>query len=134
MTMPKRKEGFIRFPEDELVSRLSLSREVIWETYWEFMGAENSEFSIHDGICIIPTAAVWMDNEDDDSTIGEVPIFGQFNEKKKLKLIAEMRFHLDFSGRDDPEAYLWLQVEPQFTEEVLRAIAVEVESARKQSK
>ena len=120
MTMPIRKQGFVDFPESEFNSRLNLTREVVWATYWKFKRAGNAVFEIRDDICIIPTAATWIENDDDDSTMGEVPVFRLSLDKRELKLAAEMRFHLDFSGRDDPEAFLWLQVEPQFTEEVLR--------------
>lgn len=134
MQMPKRKQGFTEFPKEELTTRLNLTREVIWDTYWNFMRSENEEFEINDRVCIIPTAANWMDNDDDDSTIGEVPIFAVPKGQRKLKLVAEMRFYLDLSDRKDPEARMRLQVEPHFTEEVLRAISVEVECARKQLK
>jgi hypothetical protein len=134
MKMPKRKQGFIEFPKEELTTQLNLTRKVIWETHWNFKHAENDEIKLLEGVCVIPTAANWIDNDGDNSTIGEVPIFAMLKNQQKLKLVAEMKFYLDFDSDEDPEASLRLQVEPNFTEAVLRAIAVEVEGARKQLK
>lgn len=129
--MPIWTQHFIDFPKEDLTRRLSLTREVIWHTHWHFKCCENDGFKLFDGVCVIATAATWVENDDDDTARGEVPIFALLEAEQRLKLIAEIRFHLDFSGGDDPEARLWLKLEDGYQAAVLTAIEAEVQTACK---
>lgn len=129
--MPIWTKHFIEFPKEHLTEWLGLTRKVIWDTYWHFKCSENDEFKFFDSVCVVGTAATWVENDDDDSGRGEVPIFAVLEDQKKLKLVAEMRFYLDFSGGDDPDAGLWLKLEDGYQEAVLKAIEAEVQEACK---
>lgn len=129
--MPFWTKHFIEFPEEDLTKRLGLTRKVIWDTHWHFRCCANDGFKLFDGVCVIATAARWIKNDDDDTGRGEVPIFAFLEGEQRMKLVAEIRFHLDFNGGDDPEALLWLKLEDGYQEAVLRAIEAEVQAARK---
>lgn len=129
--MPVWTKHFIDFPEEDLAKRLGLTRKKIWAANWHFKCSENDGFKLFDGVCVIATAATWVENDDDDSARGEVPIFAVLEDQQKLKLVAEMRFYLDFSGGDDPDAGLWLKLEDGYQEAVLKAIEAEVQEACK---
>ena len=81
--MPVWTKHFIDFPEEDLTKRLGLTRKRIWATNWHFKCSENDGFKVFDGVCVSATAATWVENDDDDSARGEVPIFAVLENQQK---------------------------------------------------